>query len=250
MAKLRRLPRLAAVGFITAFLLVYCPGPAFARGGFSGGGFRSAPSMRSFGAPRLSVPRLTAPRLSTPRSAPLSGWGSATRPGTGATTPRLAPAAGTGTGTTLGRSAYTSQRSVYDSARRSGTLFSSKTEAQTAFKSQYGSQYGSTFAAEPASRPAWIPQSTTVGGRGVNVLYNAGLGGYGYIDPILGTWILYDVLSDAAMADSLMNRHNYYYGAPVYLSHGTGFLGTAIALLFAFMVLSAIMRAFRYRGRR
>jgi hypothetical protein len=79
------------------------------------------------------------------------------------------------------------------------------------------------------------------------VAYNAGLGGYGYIDPILGTWILYDVFRDAAMADALMTQHNYYYGAPVYLSHGSGFLGWALGLFIAFAVLNAIVRAARRR---
>jgi len=172
-----------------------------------------------------------------------------------ASTPRLGAGATAGTlGTAgaagaanpgLGRSAYTAKRSVYDSARRTGTLFSTKTEAQSAFASRYSSQYGSTFQAEPASRPAWIPSSTLVDGRSVNVAYNPGLGGYGYLHPSLGTWVLYNAMSDAIMMDSLMTHHNYYYGAPVYLSHGQSWINFALFLLAAMVVLVAVMRAVR-----
>jgi hypothetical protein len=238
-ASRRGSPRSSAGLALVLLLALVLPGEAFARGGFRGGGFRVAPS-RSMSLPRLSLPRAAG------RSAPLSPWGSATRPTTTrpAPLPRLSPSSG------LGRSSFSSQRSVYDSARRSGTLFSSRNEAQAAFKSRYQGQYGSTFRAEPASRPAWIPQTATVGGRSVGISWNPALGGYGYLDPILGSWILYDVFTDALMVDNLMNHHNYYYGAPVYLSHGPGFLGAAIGLVILMLVLVALSRALGRMGRR
>ncbi len=180
------------------------------------------------------------------------GWGSSTRPlsTAPASTPRLgfgaaAGATGAAGSPGLSRSSYTARRSVYDTARRSGTLYSTKAEAQSAFSSRYASQYGSTFQSEPATRPNWIPQSTLVGGQSVNVTYNPGLGGYAYLHPTLGTWMLYNAMSDAIMLDSLMNHHNYYYGAPVYMSHGQSWINFALFLLVALVVASALARVVR-----
>lgn len=245
-----------------AFLLALGPEAAWARGGFRGGGFRSAPSFRPSTSYRSFTPsRGWATKPSSTYTKPslgLKGWGSSTRPlsTAPASTPRLgsgavagAGAAGVAAGTSgspgLSRSTYTARRSVYDTARRSGTLYSTKAEAQAAFSSRYASQYGSTFQSEPASRPTWIPQSTLVGGQSVNVIYNPGLGGYGYLHPTLGTWMLYNAMSDAIMVDTLMNHHNYYYGAPVYMSHGQSWINFALFLLVAIVVLSAVARAVR-----
>jgi hypothetical protein len=212
--------RLLAAAFAAA--LAFLPAvEASARGGFRGGGFRSAPSLRSFSAPRSG------------------GWGSATRPVFKSSPPtsRLGGISGS-------RASVSSQRGLFDSARRNGTLFSSKTEAAQSFKSRYAKDYASTFASEPASRPAYIPSSTMVGGRSVNIVYNQGLGGYGYFHPGLGTWMLFDALSDAATLDYAMSNRGYYYGgAPVYLSHRPSFLGFALTILVVFLVVSAIARA-------
>jgi hypothetical protein len=220
----------AAMAAALAFLPV---AEASARGGFRGGGFRSSP-VRSFSAPRS---------LGAPRAA--RSWGSATRPKAAASdsTPGLAaPSLFSSRRSISGsRSSVSQQRGLYDSARRNGTLFSSQTEATQAFRSRYAKDYGSTFAAEPTARPSYIPQSTMVGGRNVNIFYNQGLGGYGYLHPTLGTWMLYDAISDAAMANSLMGSRGYYYGgAPVYLSHGPSFLGLAFAVLVLLIVAAAI----------
>ena len=208
---------------------------AWARGGFSGGGFRVAPSLRSSSlriAPRLSAPRIQAPRPSPGSAGSTYTWG---RTAAGAASPRLAGP------TAVGAGGIAAQRSVYDSARRNGTLFSSKTEAAQSFRSAQGGNYGSRFASEPSSRPAWIPGSTLAAGRSVSVLYNPALGGYGYVDPLLGRWVIYDALADAAMLELLMGRHGYWWGAPpLYVSHGGGFVGLSIALFLLFALVSAI----------
>lgn len=144
-----------------------------------------------------------------------------------------------------------SQRGLYDSARRSGTLFSSRDEAAQSFRSRYAKDYSSTFATEPAARPSYIPSATYVGGRSVNIVYSPVLGGYGYLHPLLGTWMLYDALSDAAMLDYAMSNRGYYWGGPpVYVSHGPGFLGFALFLLVLILIASAISRAARRRSER
>jgi hypothetical protein len=77
------------------------------------------------------------------------------------------------------------------------------------------------------------------------VVYSPSLGGYGYLHPSLGTWVLYNAMSDAIMMDSLMANHNYYYGAPVYLSHGQSWINFALFLLVAMVLLVAVIQAVR-----
>jgi hypothetical protein len=221
------------VAALLAAALAFLPvAEASARGGFRGGGFRSAPSSRSFGTRSLGASR--------------SGWGGATRPSLGA------PAASSRLGGISGdRGSASARRGLYDSAKRNGTLFSSRTEAAQSFRGRYAKDYGSSFASEPSARPSYIPGSTLVGGRNVNIVYNQGLGGYGYIHPLLGTWMLYDALSDAAMLDYAMSNRGYYWGgAPVYLSHGPGFMSFALGLLVLFIIASAISGAARRRRER
>jgi hypothetical protein len=220
-----------------AALLALLPAQAaFARGGFTGGGFR-APSLRLGGSSR-----------SFGSLKPFSGWGSATKPLFKAPSAKSSPALGSSAPRFLGiggsRMGVSAQRGLFASAQRNGTLFSSKTEATQAFRSRFAKDYGSTFAAEPAARPSYIPSSTIVGGRSVNVVYNSALGGYGYLNPVLGTWILYDALADASMADNIMYGRGYYWGgAPVYMSHSPGFLSLAFGLLVFFVIASAVARA-------
>jgi hypothetical protein len=212
----------AAMVALLAFLPV---AGASARGGFHGGGFRSSPSIRSFSSSRAFT------------------WGSSARPS-------LKPSSSSffsRRSIAGSRSSASSQRGLYDSAMRNGTLFSSKAEAAQAFRSAYAKDYGSTFAAEPSRRPSYIPASTTLGGRSVNIVYSPVLGGYGYYHPSLGRWILYDALADAAI-DQVMYSRGYYWGvAPVYVSHGPSFTGIAFAILFLLIVAAigakAIARA-------
>jgi hypothetical protein len=226
----------AALAAALAFLPV---ADASARGGFRGGGFRAAPSLRSFGTQRS---------IGTSRS--LFGWGSATRPSLKASPFAASPSTPRFGGISGSRASVSKQRGLYESARRGNTLFSSKTEAAQSFKSRYAKDYASTFASEPAARPSYIPASTNIGGRSVNIVYNQGLGGYGYFHPGLGTWMLFDALSDAATLDYAMSNRGYYWGgAPVYVSHRPSFLGFAFAMLVLFIVGSAIARAVsRRRG--
>jgi len=214
---------------------------ACARGGFRGGGFRSAPSIRSFGG---------AKSLGTSRA--FSGWGSATKPtlkpkassSAPASTPRLGGISGD-------RASVSKQRGLYDSAKRNGTLFSSREEAAQSFRGRYAKDYGSSFASEPATRPSYIPAATTVAGRSVPVGYNPAMGGYGYIHPMLGTWILFDALGDAAMLNYAMSNRGYYWGgAPAYVSHGPGFMTIALGILVLLVIAGAASSAARRRAER
>ena len=103
-------------------------------------------------------------------------------------------------------------RALYDKAKMRGTVYKSRDEAVTAFKAQHQNEYPSTFASQPAARPDYIPQSTTVNGSPVPVIYNPQYGGYGYYNS--GRWQMYSVFLDAAMLATLMHHNNYYYGPP------------------------------------
>ncbi len=234
----RGLPRRAAKVACCLVLFVFFGAESLAaRGGFSGGGFKRAPSFRPSSARSFSMPKLSSPR---------SGftWGSRQpKPRASATSPESA---------TLPRSfgGAASTRSVYDAARSKGTLFSSRDEAATNFGRSYGSRYGSTFSSPPSTRPSWIPETTTIGGRSVNVVYSPMLGGYGYLNPLLGTWMLYDALKDAAMMDRLMAGNGYYYGPPpVYGGYDPGFVNLAVILLFVIVMIAIASGAARRRRR-
>jgi len=215
---------------------------ASARGGFRGGGFRSSGASRSFGGARSIGGGRSFGGLKSTGSVRSLGWGSATKPSaTGAT---ASPFSSTRRSISGSRSSVSSQRGLYDSAKKNGTLFSSKTEASQAFRSKYAKDYGSTFASEPTARPSYIPSSTRVGAQNVNIVYNQGLGGYGYLHPTLGTWILFDALADAATADALMSSRGYYWGgSPAYLSHGPSFMGLAFAILALLVIASIVSKA-------
>jgi hypothetical protein len=223
---------IAAAAFAAALAILPLH-EAWARGGFTGGGFKSAPSIRSFSS-----------------SKGISSWGSAIRPAGGpsakasssSSLPRFSGVSGT-------RAGLSAQRSLFESAKRSGTLFSSRDEAAQAFRSRYAKDYGTSFVSEPQSRPSYIPGYTLVGGRRSPIAYVPSLGGYGYMNA-LGAWVLYDALSDPIALDPLMARTNYYWGSPpIYLSHGFGFFRLA-RILFMLIIAAALFSRISRRRRR
>ena len=135
--------------------------------------------------------------------------------------------------------------SQYQRARANGTTFQTRQQAEQAFVGRNSSQYPSRFSSRPSSRPAHIPQNTRVDGRNVNVTYNAGLGGYGYLHPTLGTWVLYSAMADAAMLGVLMSNRGYYYGPPPGAYYGgrpSGFW-TGLMVIAIILAVFFVMRA-------
>lgn len=226
--------RTAAAVCIGALMLVSVP-QAFARSGFSGGGFRSSPSLRPSSGGRSL------------------GWGSATRPNLRSQSSGLGDSSSFAARRSIagGRSSVSSQRGLYESAASNGTLFQSRAAAAEAFRGKYAQNYTSSFASEPASRPSYIPSTAFVGGRTVNIVYSPTLGGYGYYHPSLGRWILYDALADSVL-DQVMYDRGYYWGsAPVYVSHGFGFLRLAFWILVILAIIAVIGKiSARNRSRR
>lgn len=123
-----------------------------------------------------------------------------------------------------------------------------KDQAISEFKSKHASQYTTKFKSEPKTRPTYIPPSTNVGGRTVNITYNSGYGGYGYMHPLTGTWMMFDIMSDAMVMSSLMNNHGYrtvpYTDAPVV--YASSWYGTFIFL--TFLIGAGVILCFVIKG--
>lgn len=119
----------------------------------------------------------------------------------------------------------------YESAQKSGKAFTSKEAALSDFKSKNADKFPSKYNSEPTKRPDHIPnQYKDSQGNTYNVTYNQQAGGYGYMNG-LGAFIMYDALSDMAMASMLMNNNGYHVGPPVVASSGFSF-GAALGITF------------------
>lgn len=225
--------RLVSIGLMLLITFV-CAQNVSARGGFRGGGFRFSGGYRSLGGFRSS----RSPAGSFFR------WGSARRRSTAGSWGRARTPVNTATAIGGSRAAMATERSLYTTARREGTLFSTRQEAERAFRARYAGEYTSRFASRPATRPAYIPAMTTVAGKRVNIVYNARMGGYGFVDPALGRWVFYNALTNAAMMNTMMASHYYWWGPPpvYYATAGTGFFNWALLLFFAFVVMSGLLR--------
>ena len=221
----RRFAGKAACAIAVGSILLLVADDAFARrfGGFSGGrSFSSFGSSRSFSSRSSRSVFGSGSRTTTTRSTLSGTRGVSSRSNTGGVS-----------------------RAQYDRSRAAGTTFQNRSQAESAFRQRNAGQYPSRYAQQPASRPAHVPQTTRVDGRNVNVTYNAGLGGYGYLHPTLGTWILYDAMTDAAMMSVLMSRNGYYYGAApgTYYGGGGGFINGLIVIALIVGVAWLLLRS-------
>lgn len=138
-----------------------------------------------------------------------------------------------------------SQRSLYTSARQRGTVFGTRQEAARSFSSRYANRYGSRFTTRPSTRPSYIPRSTTIGGKTVNIVYNGRKGGYGYIDPALRRWVFFNALANTAVLNGLMAGQAYWWGTPPVYYGGSSFFTAALVLFFIFIGVSMLLRVIR-----
>jgi len=184
--------------------------PSSSSSSRSSGGFRSSPTPPSSPKPTVTY---TPKPSSTPKSA-------ASTQATPKPTDR----------TSGGFKTESSQKADHPKSSLDKTLFNKTKEAGTAkprpeqiqeFKAKNASKYTSEYKQEPKTRPEHIPQTYTSGGNSYNIVYNPGRG-YGYWSggPGLGTFMLYDAMSDAIMLNALMSRPAV---APVYTPvYGSG----------------------------
>ena len=135
-------------------------------------------------------------------------------------------------------------KALYNRAKQSGTVFKSRDEAAASFKKQYAEEFKTTFAKEPTVRPVYIPQTySDAPGHSATVTYNPRYGGYGYWTgggPDLGTWIMYDLLSDAAMSQRVYAQKGYHIGeAPANASLGI-FIWIVVLVVIVFAIVAII----------
>jgi len=133
-------------------------------------------------------------------------------------------------------------------ARKAGKYHKDRKSARADFKKKNAGKYTSSYKTKPATRPAHVPQTTMVGGRSVNISYNVGFGGYGHMGPS-GSWMMYNMMSDMIMMDTMMNRTGYVVAS----EHGTMvpirglgyYLLTLVYLSVIAVVIIAIIQALR-----
>lgn len=201
---------------ILSALLFVIPEDAFAQR--RGGGSRSRPSARR-STPRVSKPRPKANTQrgkSTGKASDKGSWGSSKKKAS-KSKPKATKA----------------DQKAYDRAKANGTVFKDRKSASADFKKKNAAKYTSTYDSKPTTRPGHIPQTTMVGGNSTTIIYNQSGGGYGYWGsggPGIGTFIMYNAMSDLAMRpyyNRQMMSAGYHYGPrPV-----VGMSGVMIGLL-------------------
>jgi hypothetical protein len=188
---------------VVMFALMFAvPGEAFAR---------PRSSSRSSSRPRASSPARSTSRSATPRRATKTGKVSNRR------------SAGQSSSVKSKKATKADQKS-YDKAKANGTAFKTRKAASADFKKKNASKYTSTYASKPSTRPGHIPQTTMVGGKSTTIIYNQSGGGYGYMNA-LGTFMLYDAMSDMAMRpyyNQQMASAGYAYGPRPVVGMGGG----------------------------
>lgn len=126
-------------------------------------------------------------------------------------------------------------KAQYEKAVKSGKAFPSRTDAINDFKAKNASTYTSKYSVEPSTRPSHIPSTYRSGGTTYNITYDRNNGGYGYWsggNTGIGTFMLYDAMSDAVMMNTLMSNQGYYYGAkPSTNTVGSAFLTIVLSIL-------------------
>jgi hypothetical protein len=171
------------------------------------GGFSSSSSYKS-------TPSYSSSYKSTPSSSYKS-----TPPKSVPSTPKYTPnKPGSAAHQTSARVGSKVEVSRYQEAVKSGKAFTTRESAVSDFKTKNATIFTNKFTTEPTKRPDYIPTNYNSGGKSYDVVYNPTSGGYGYWNgggPGLGTWMVYDTLSDMAMMNTLMSRQNYYVGTPV-----------------------------------
>jgi hypothetical protein len=182
---MKKFKSMLVVGMLAVMSFAFTAEDVLARRS-GGGGFKSSPRSAPRSAPRVR----TAPKVRrAPKATPAKKRTTQKRT---ATAPKRTAA----------------QQKSFETAKKNGTSFKTKSAASTAFKQKHYAKYPAKYASKPATRPAHVPQSTSVGGVNYNVSYNAGYGGYGYMGAG-GRWMMYDAMTDVIMLNMLMSRNHY-----------------------------------------
>lgn len=192
---------------------------SFARGGFSSSR-SSGSSYRSSGGSSYRSSGSSKPAGNSYRSSN-SGSSSSTSGN------KYRASNSNSSGTTQRYKTTKAEREQIKSSKKNGNYFKNKNDAMKSFQEKNKNTYKNNFDKEPTTRPNYIPQQTTIAnGTSVNVIYNPSYRGYGYMNN--GAWIVYDVMTDIAMMNLLMQRQGYYVDTRPVVVHDGCFLATVI----------------------
>lgn len=137
----------------------------------------------------------------------------------------------------------TVQQKRYEAASKSGKAFKTRDAAVKDFKTKNADKFPSKYTTKPETRPAHIPEKTKdASGQSRDVVYDNSHGGYGYYSgggPGLGTFIMYDMMSDAIMMNTMMSRQNYYIGDSPQLVYQES--RSSVGLVFLFIIMIVII---------
>lgn len=133
-------------------------------------------------------------------------------------------------------------KALYERAKQSGKVFTSREQATNDFKTKYAKEFTTKFPEEPKARPAYVPPTYAPSSKEspYTVVYNQRYGGYGYWNgggPNLGTFILYDALTDSTVSNNLMTQKGYYYGP----QPSAGNVLLVIGIIFGLIVIGGIV---------
>jgi hypothetical protein len=182
-----------------------------------------------------------------------SSWGSSSKSTATAPKATAAPSSnsyskpGTSAAQTSTRPTSKADVARYQASAKSGKTFATRESAVADFKAKNADKMTSKYTSEPSQRPSHIPTTyADSSGTRRDIVYNQAGGGYGYYSgggPGLGTFMMYDALSDAAMMNTMMSRQNYYVGPPPQIGWSVGkiflvVLGSCLGL-FAIIALFA-----------
>lgn len=202
-----------AIGFSTVF-----PEDAFARRGGFGGGRAFSSRSSSWGT----------------KSRAKSAWSSQTS--------RKMKSQRGSIASGRSKAQMKTDKALYQKAKTQGTAFKNRADAKKSFSQGFGSQYGSKYAAKPAAKPDHIPATTKVDGRDYPVDYNPQYGGYGYFGPGRN-WVAYSVMADVVVMNTLMRRHQYYYGAAPGVYYGSfGGFRTGLYVVIGIVIFAIFLR--------
>lgn len=177
-----------------------------------------------FSAPILEARSSSSGSRSSSSSRSSGGWGSSSK-----SSPKPSPAPApkvnnqtskpnTAQQQTSSRPTSNVDRAKYENAVKSGKSFTSREKAVADFKAKNATKYTAKFDKEPATRPSYIPTTyRDSSGTTRNIVYDNRGGGYGYWsggNSGLGTFIMFDALSDMVMLNALMDKDGYYVGSP------------------------------------
>lgn len=218
------------LSLLVALFLLIQANPTFAKSYGSKSSFSSFKSSKSwststakpssgyskpstYAAPASSQPKSSSIPSATDKTT--KSWGAApttTKPSsvtntstkTFGTSTVTTPSTNTSVKLTAADREQTKKTILYNKDKTAASKYTSKKQAELAYRQSLISKNKYTSATPPSTRPTYVPSSVTVSGRPTTVIYHSVPGGgygYGYMDPLTHAFVT------LAVADMIMDAH-------------------------------------------